>query len=157
MLRYSFILIFSLFLIASCDRDGVFEENIDSKNNTWDISDIAKFGVSISDTINSHNILVNIRNTTDYPNSNLYLFITTYAPTGGSQRDTLECLIADDYGKWLGKGFGFIRDNRFPYKINVRFPIKGTYRFEIQQAMRTDQLEGIASVGLRVERNIIKK
>lgn len=153
MLRYRIIaLIISLFVITSCDKNGVFEENINTQKNTWNMSDIAKFGVTISDTLTSHNIYINIRNTTDYPNSNLYLFITTIAPTGATQLDTLECYVADEYGKWLGKGFGHIRDNRIPYKQNIRFPSKGNYRFEIQQAMRTEQLKGITSVGLRVEK-----
>jgi len=158
MLRYNiFLIITSLFLVTSCDRNGVFEKNIDTENSIWNMTDIAKFGVTINDTISYHNIFINIRNTTDYPNSNLYLFIKTVAPTGASQLDTLEYFIADEYGKWLGKGFGQLRDNRFPYKQNIRFSSKGNYQFEVQQAMRTDQLKGIASVGLRIEKSLIKK
>jgi len=157
MLRYSILLIISLLVLTSCDSNGVFEENIDTNDNTWGVNDIAKFSVTISDTLSSHNIFINIRNTTDYPNSNLYLFVKTIAPTGASQLDTLEFFIADEYGKWLGRGFGHILDNRFPYKLDIRFPVKGIFLFEIQQAMRTDQLQGIASVGLRIERNSLKK
>ncbi len=124
--------------------------------NSWGDSDIAKFTVPIVDTTSYFNIFINIRNTTDYSNCNLYLFITASSPTGVSQRDTVECYLADEQGIWLGKGFGYIRDNRIPYKQNVRFPLKGDYKFEVKQAMRTDDLIGIASVGIRVERSVLK-
>ncbi len=138
---------------TSCDRNGVYEENIDSSKNIWAKSDIATLVAPINDTLSPHNIMLNIRNTTDYPNSNLFLFIAITSPAGVTQLDTVECFLADDQGKWLGKGFGFIRDNQVPFKRNVRFPIKGDYKFEIKQAMRTDSLVGIASVGIRIEKS----
>lgn len=154
-ISFCFFLVCGLVFI-SCDRNGVFEENINTQKNIWNINDIAKFSVKISDTTLYHNIYINVRNTTDYPNSNLYLFVTTKSPLGFSQTDTLECFLADELGNWLGKGFGYIRDNRIPFKHNIRFPKKGMYQFEIRQAMRTDELEGIASVGIRVEKSNIK-
>lgn len=113
---------------------------------------IAVFRVNITDTSSTHSIYLNIRNSTDYPNSNLYLFIQTTSPTGASLRDTVEYWLADKRGRWLGKGFGAIRDNKLPYKTYIRFPDKGEYVFKIQQGMRAQNLKGIASVGLRIER-----
>lgn len=140
--------------LISCDRNGVYEENITTSKSIWATSDIAKFVAPINDTLSYHNIYLNIRNTTDYPNSNLFLFVAITSPVGVTQLDTVECFLADDQGKWLGKGFGFIRDNQIPFKRHVRFPQKGEYKFEILQAMRTDSLIGVASVGIRVERSI---
>ena len=153
MLQNKYIIVLFLAIgLASCDRNGVFEENIDTPNKIWAESNVAKFIAPIADTISYHNIYINIRNTTDYPNCNLYLFIATSAPSGATQLDTIECFLADDQGKWLGKGFGYIRDSQIPYKSSVRFPQMGNYKFEIKQAMRTDSLSGISSVGIRVER-----
>lgn len=148
------ILLIAAIALVSCDRNGVYEENITTPKSIWATSDIAKFVAPINDTLSYHNIYLNIRNTTDYPNSNLFLFIAITSPAGVTQLDTVECFLADDQGKWLGKGFGFIRDNQIPFKRNVRFPQKGEYKFEILQAMRTDSLIGVASVGIRVERSI---
>jgi gliding motility-associated lipoprotein GldH len=112
--------------------------------------------VPIKDTLTFNNIYINVRNTTDYSNCNLFLFITATAPSGATKIDTVECYLADDQGKWLGRGFGYIRDNRIPYKRNVRFPQMGNYKFEIKQAMRTDDLKGITSIGIRIEKRILK-
>ncbi len=150
------IVIILFFAFTSCDRTGVYEENIDTSNSTWAENNIAKFIAPIEDTVSYNNIYINIRNTTDYPNCNLFLFIATTSPAGATQIDTIECSLADDQGKWLGKGFGYIRDNQIPYKRNVRFPQKGDYKFEIKQAMRTDSLIGISSVGVRVEKSKIR-
>ena len=150
------ILLFSAFALSSCDRNGVYEENINTSNNLWAENNVAKFIAPLADTVSYHNIYINIRNTTDYPNCNIFLFIATTSPAGATQIDTIECYLADDQGKWLGKGFGYIRDSQIPYKRNIRFPQKGNYKFEIKQAMRTDSLSGISSVGVRVEKSIVR-
>ncbi|MBN1990601.1 MAG: gliding motility lipoprotein GldH [Bacteroidales bacterium] len=139
-------------LIASaCDSNGVFDQNISTENEVWNRKNIARFEVDITDTTLANNLYVNLRNTTDYPNSNLYLFVTTTAPNGAVIRDTLECILANSYGKWLGKGIGKIKDNQILYKRMVRFPVAGAYTFEVEQAMRVDKLPGIVNVGLRIE------
>lgn len=136
----------------SCDKQGVFEQNLNIPSEEWAIDSLATFSVNISDTLNAHNIWVNVRNTTNYPNSNLFLFITTHAPTGAILRDTLECFLASPKGNWLGKGFGRIRDSQIPYKRSIRFPAGGNYKFEIQHGMRTKILKEMVSVGIRIEK-----
>ena len=64
--------------------------------------------------------------------------------------DTLECILADEKGKWLGNGLGDIYDNQILFKKNVRFPLAGKYTFEIQHGMRADIVPLIMDVGLRI-------
>jgi gliding motility-associated lipoprotein GldH len=78
--------------------------------------------------------------------------VKTTFPNGKFSTDTLECILADEKGKWLGKGLGDIYDNQIPFKRNVRFPQAGTYVFEIQQGMRSDNIPLIMDVGLRIEK-----
>jgi len=156
MFRARFIILFiSTLALFSCDRNGVYEANIDTQNDCWNINNTVTFTVPVVDTVSFQNIIVNIRNTTDYPNANLYLFVTTTSPSGATLCDTIEGILADDQGKWLGKGFGYIHDNRIIYKHNIRFPQKGDYKIAIRQAMRTEELKGISSVGVRVEKSIL--
>jgi len=108
--------------------------------------------VQIQDTINPHNIYVNVRNTSRYQMQNLFLFITTTSPQGATLIDTFECYLADERGKWTGSGWGDIYDNQFLYKRNIRFPVSGEYTFEYVQAMRTNELRYISDIGLRVEK-----
>ena len=111
------------------------------------------FHVDIVDTISSHNIYLNVRNTSQYAYQNLFVFLQTTSPTGLSLRDTLECYLADDRGKWLGSGWGDIYYNRFIYKRNIRFPVSGNYTFKVIQGMRSNQLKYITDVGIRIEKS----
>jgi gliding motility-associated lipoprotein GldH len=147
-----FPFILAAILFVSCDPNRVFEKNIRIPDGIWDRNNQVRFEVIIEDTITPHNLYVNIRNTGMYPLSNLYLFITTTAPSGHTIKDTVQVILADEKGKWLGKGLGDIWDHQRLYKEQVRFAQKGKYIFEYEQAMRLEKLPFILDVGLRVEK-----
>ncbi len=150
----NFILLFALIavLIFSCDPDRVYEKNSRIPDGIWDQNNPVRFELIVEDTITPHNLYINVRNAGMYPVSNLYLFVTTVAPSGHSIMDTVQVILADEKGKWLGKGLGDIWDNRQLYKENVRFAQKGKYVFVYEQAMRLEKLPFILDVGLRVEK-----
>jgi gliding motility-associated lipoprotein GldH len=122
---------------------------------TWKLMDISTFNVTITDTLNSNNVIFTVRNGSLYPFRNIYLFVTTTSPDGKQIADTLQFNLADEKGKWYGKGFGDIHELNLPYKSNVYFPLKGTYIFKIQHGMRIENLKGVYDFGLRIEK--IKK
>jgi gliding motility-associated lipoprotein GldH len=140
-----------LILLLSCDSSRVFEVNKRIENGAWSSQRAMHFEVQIQDTVSPHNIFINLRNSGNYGYSNLFLFVETTAPSGQSLVDTLECYLADETGKWYGNGLGNIYFLQVPFKQNVIFPLTGIYTFDVVQAMRTDPLEGIEDVGLRVE------
>lgn len=140
-------------VLSGCIHPAVYDENMDITQNKWNADALATFSVNITDTVSVHHVYISVRNTTDYPYSNLYLFVETHAPSGAMLRDTVEYFLAHDNGQWVGKGFGALRDNQFPYKRYIRFPESGIYTFSLQQGMRTQNLAGIASVGIRIEKD----
>ncbi len=148
------LVILCLFLF-SCDRNRVFDENIKIPDSIWDKENIIQFKVNISDTVSSHSIYINLRNGSNYQYSNIFLFITTHAPNGVSVRDTFEITLADNKGRWLGKGIGNAYSNQTLYLKNLRFPYRGIYVFDIEQAMWNAKLAHIFDVGLRIEKDII--
>jgi gliding motility-associated lipoprotein GldH len=141
-------------LTLSCDRNRVFEQNIRITGYTWNNKNIIHFDVNIADTVNPHNIYINIRNRSQYKYSNIFMFITTHAPNGEFVRDTFEITLADNRGRWLGKGIGNVWSLQVPYLRNIKFPYRGIYMFDIEQAMWDNELAHIADVGLRVERAV---
>ncbi len=145
------LLIFSVFLFSQCDKNRVYEENKEIPDAVWTRDHKITFPVEIKDSITPHNIYVNIRNSGSYPYRNIYLFITT-SSKGIIVKDTLECLLADEKGKWYGDGLGDLWDHQISFKKNIRFPHTGTYIFEFEQAMRSENLPMIVDVGLRVEK-----
>jgi gliding motility-associated lipoprotein GldH len=150
--RYLMLLATTLCLLASCDRNRVYEKNISIENQVWNYRNVLEYPVTITDAATPCNFYLNIRNTNRYRFSNLFLFIETHYPDGKMSRDTVECVLADPGGRWLGKGLGSIRESRILLRKNVLFPWKGDYLFRIEQAMRVDDLEGIQDMGIRIEK-----
>lgn len=142
----------AIILFFSCDPNQVYEKNVELTDLKWHKDSVIIFKVDVQDTLSAHNVYINIRNTSQYQMQNLFLFIKATSPNGTVLRDTFECYLADERGKWTGSGWGDIYDNQFIYKRNVRFPLSGTYTFEYVQAMRTEELKYISDLGLRVEK-----
>lgn len=151
-LVYIFGSILLLMALSACDSKRVFEQNVDIPEYIWDKENAIYFDVPITDTVSLHNIYINIRNASGYGFSNIYLFLDTKYPNNTISRDTIECILADPSGKWLGDGSGDIWDNQIPFKKNVRFKQMGTYKFRYEQAMRMPKLPMIMDVGLRIEK-----
>lgn len=136
----------------SCDSNKVFEEYIEVKNANWEKESIASFEFEAKDTVIAHNLYINVRNTGEYAFSNIYLFVTMQGPNGGLLKDTVNCVLADNRGKWLGNGIGDLWDLRIPYVGAFKFAQSGNYTVTLEQAMRVENgLEGITDIGLRVE------
>lgn len=138
-------------LMVSCGEKALFDDNIAIKQGVWTPDENALFEVNIQDTTISYKFYINIRHTEAYRFSNLYIFMNTRFPNGNITRDTLECLLATPAGKWLGKGFGELKDNQILLNSALRFPLKGKYTFELEQGMRVKELKDITDIGIRIE------
>ena len=114
-----------------------------------------EFRFSIEDSLSEFNSFIDIRHTGEYPYSNLYVFLDLYKGDVHLNRDTIECPLASPDGKWLGKGLGFIHEDRFDahvlYRFRKRFPGAGDYTMKLEQAMRRETLEGVLDVGISIE------
>ncbi len=147
-----FSLLLIILLLAACDSKRVFEKNIEIPNGLWNSKNKARFEVDITDSLTPHNFYINVRNAGAYPYSNIYLFLETEFPDKVYARDTIECILADNSGHWLGSGSGDIWDNQILFKKGVKFRKVGKYIFTIEQAMRVANLPMIMDVGMRIEK-----
>jgi gliding motility-associated lipoprotein GldH len=139
-------------LFSACSSHTVFQDNEAIPASGWHLDNIIDFGVTIDDTVRLHELYLMVRNTTNYPYSNLFLFLDIEFPDHRILRDTIECILAHKDGQWTGKGFGTIRSNQFLFRDDVWFPLAGTYTFRIQHGMREEHLKGMADIGIRIER-----
>jgi len=142
---------------ASCDSNRVFDV-YKSVPNSWHKDSIIEFKIMPPDTSNKYNLFINLRNTSDYKYSNLFLIVEMNFPNGKIIKDTLEYTMATPSGEFLGTGFTDVKENKFWYKEGVVFSEEGEYKVKIQHAMRTngsvkgvENLEGISDIGFRIE------
>jgi gliding motility-associated lipoprotein GldH len=143
-------LIFSLLLISSCDNTIIFTDSVSIPDRQWLLDFNPEFSANITDTECNCDILFTIRNSSSYPFRNIFLFVTTTSPSGASITDTLEYMLADEKGKWYGKGFGDLYELTVQYKSNIYFPAKGIYSFRVQHGMRVEDLKGVYDFGIRI-------
>ena len=155
------LLLFSavLFAFFACDSNRVYDTYTSVAVSGWDRDQIITFEIETNDTISSHELFIQIRNTEAYKYSNLFLITDLESPDGLLQKDTLEFAMTDRFGNWLGTGFTDIKENKLYYKDAFVFPVSGSYTIRVQQAMRKrdqvdgiQKLQGISDVGFRIEK-----
>ncbi|MDX9881267.1 MAG: gliding motility lipoprotein GldH [Prolixibacteraceae bacterium] len=151
-MRQGFLFFLIIASVAACDRNRVFESYREVHRDGWGKDSLVVFNFEIQDTVQVHNLYINLRNKGNYPYSNIWLFLSIDSPDGTILPDTVEFTLADNSGRWTGSGLGDLFDNQFIYRSNVYFPQCGAYQFNIQQGMRDEMLEGIRDVGIRVEK-----
>lgn len=148
--KISILLVVILF--SACNNNVVYDENKEVNQREWKTTDKLYYEVDITDTIKSYKLAINIRNTIEYPYSNIFFYMNTILPNGKVTKcDTIECYLAYPDGTWKGKGNSKIRDNRFWIAKNIKFEQKGKYTFELRQATIDSTLKGICDVGLHLE------
>lgn len=141
------------FLLSSCDKNRVYEQNKDFESNVWKIADVQEFPFEIKDASKNYNIYFNIRNSISYEYYNLYLKHTLIGPDGKQVSSNLhETFLMDKKtGKPLGDGSGDIFDHQILALKNQKFSQTGKYTLKLQQYMRRDPLPGIMAIGIRVD------
>lgn len=145
-------LLFSL-LITACSNNVVFQESKELPAYGWDKDSVVTFNYEATDTVGLYDIVIDIRNESSYRYQNFWLFVNSISPDLVEFNDTLECVLADNYGKWIGKGGGSLRELPVSFMQQIKFPKPGTYKFELIQGMRQDTLAGIRDIGMRIIKN----
>ncbi len=147
-------------MLVSCDSALVKSEYRATDNGSWNKDMVLEFSFSEMDTIQKHDIFINVRNDESFPYNNLFLIAEMTSPTGETVTDTLEYKMAMPDGTWLGKGYGSIKENKLWYKENIVFSTSGVYTLQISHAMRKNgnvngvvNLEGITDVGFEIAKS----
>jgi len=155
-----FIFLGAFSVLTSCDKKRVYDE-YQPINGSWEKDSTLVFQLEKLDSLKNYNLFINVRNNKDYKYSNLFLITEMRFPQGKVITDTLEYEMAAPDGKWLGTGFGDVKESKLWYKENVSFNEPGEYQIAIKQAMRKndqvdgiENLEGITHVGFRIEKDL---
>ncbi len=155
-----FVALVVLCCMISCNSNLVFSEFRPMKNGKWEMNNPVNFEFSSLDSVQTHNMFVNIRNDNTFPFSNLFLITELEYPNGKTFKDTLEYKMAEPTGEWLGKGLGSIKENKLWLQEKIVFPDSGVYKLSITHAMRKNGdvdgvhiLDGITDVGLEIEKS----
>jgi len=145
LLTFSVIIL----ILSACTNENVYTDFYSFKNSEWNKDSICRFNVEIKDTLAPHYMSIIIRHNDNYPYRNLWLFVDISTPSGATRCDTLGCELADDMGKWFGKGISIYKLEA-PYENYIIFPQRGVYTFSIRQGMREEILKNISEIGIKL-------
>jgi gliding motility-associated lipoprotein GldH len=149
---YVLILISSFFLLSCGGESVFFEKNRAIADKSWNVVDKQDFEFEVTDTSKHYDFFFNVRTTSNYEYSNLYVFYKLYFPNGKSLTDTAQFVLADPTGRWLGKSVsGSLIDNSILFSKNRSFPLVGKYTFSVVHGMRNKSLPEISDVGFKIK------
>ena len=134
-------LIGTIVIFISCDNSIVFEKYKSFENQEWNTDSLVSFDYTITDTISTYKLVLNVRYGVEYEYQNLFLFIHS-----DSSRDTIELLLVDKSGKWLGSGIGDIREVKTILAMEKTYSKKENNTIKIEQAMRYGSAEKITNL-----------
>ena len=134
-------LIGTIVIFISCNNSIVFEKYITFENQEWNTDSLLSFDYTITDTISTYKLVLNVRHSVEYEYQNLFLFVKSDSST-----DTIELLLADKSGKWLGSGIGDIREVKSFLAVEKTYPKKENNTINIEQAMRYGAAEKIKNL-----------
>lgn len=140
------------FFCISCGESPFYEQYESIEGRYWEKEAEYFFSFDITDTSIPYDLVIEIRNNHLYPYQNLWIFSREEQPSGTVLRDTTECILADDYGKWLGKGISIFQSGHI-LRSQYFFKEEGTYTISFRQGMRNDRLAGIQETGLRITKS----
>lgn len=150
--RFIFIFLVSAGLGSCRDTNTVADTNKEITSRNWSYTEKLQIPVNIDSADIPYNLYINLRHTSKYKYSNIFLLIHITGPDGKKIAERREFKLALPNGEWLGSGSGDIYSYQLLFKENYKFPLKGSYRFELEQNMRDNPLDGVSDAGIRVEK-----
>ena len=147
-----FIVFITMGLISCQDTGTLVDTNMELDRRNWSYTEKVRIPVNIEAADISYNIFLNLRHTSNYKYSNIFLLIHLTGPDGKKTTERREFKLALPDGEWLGSGSGNMYSYQLLFKENYKFPAKGKYIFELEQNMRDNPLDHVTDAGIRVEK-----
>ena len=147
--RSSSVLLLALLLLAACSGSTLYSDYVAFPAEGWQAYDGKEFATTLPN--DSYDVNIFVRHGGTYQYSNLWLFVDHISPDNVVTTDTVNIVLADAYGNWIGRGWG----NSHQVEVNIahKLPLdSGTHVFKINQAMREHKLGGINNIGLSIEK-----
>lgn len=150
-MKKTLLVIVSILLVA-CQSDVVYTKFVSLPTNGWHSDSTLCFNAKITDSISDYNLVVTMRHTDKYDYQNIWLFVDLMQDTLLLRRDTVNAILADKQGNWYGAGV-FVKELELVYLESVYLP-SGNCQLCLQHAMRTEMLNGISDIGLKIIKNL---
>ena len=143
--------------MSACTGDAFYRRVETLSDDQWVRGKACPFEVEAVDTVTRYDVYVDLRTSDGYPWREIYL-IGQVCDTAQSvlQYDTLRCELFDAKGEATGHGLSNVKENGVLWLRDFRFPAPGRYGFSVRHGMRNVELQGVSSVGIRIQMSEIQ-
>ena len=142
------------FAYTSCDNQEIYYHFHEIKNAEWAQNDTLFFDIdsTLFELNTPYRLSLELTNNVNYPYQNIWLFVQTNLDSDSTFTDiSNEYLVADEFGKWKGSGFGSLYQLSLPMN-NIVFKEKRNYRIKVEHGMQDEPLVGIEKVGIKISK-----
>jgi gliding motility-associated lipoprotein GldH len=137
--------------LTGCDQDKiVYEKLSEFPDASWSYGEGLDFDFTLSDTTAQYRILLYLEFETDYRWQNLYTRAVTTMPDGTVVEDKVSLELASRAGEWYGDCNAKVCELNIPLQDRVRTRTAGDYHIRFEQFMRSETVDGIRAIGLKV-------
>lgn len=142
-------------IFCCCSNEIGFYEFKDFSDG-WKSSETVTFIINKTPDLEG-DVFINLRNDNNYMYSNIFLITSLIKDGVEIRKDTLEYLMTDKKGKFLGNGFGNVKESILYWQEDYPFSSKSKYSLSMNHAVRKNGkqfgmkvLPGILSVGVSI-------
>ena len=141
-----------LVCMVACNQGEAYYKFSPIPKNEWGKNQEICFLLDSSSFIANRNyaISVELTHNVGYQYNNLFLVLEHTLQDSIPTRDTMEFVLVDDFGKWLGAGNGPTRQLSQLYKTNIKIDTALHNEITIRHAMQNLKLKGIEKIGLKI-------
>jgi gliding motility-associated lipoprotein GldH len=150
-LKLSFYIFIAL-LFTSCNKDVVLDKTQMIDVEKWSYGAPVVFYTDISDTVSVYSMHLIISHSKEYAYENIYMKIYTDFPSKEDREEQITVNLAEKNGQWIGKCSAQECKVKVYLLDQFKFPESGKYSFKFEQFTREENLEGIHSLNLRLEK-----
>lgn len=111
----------------------------------WSYGDTLVFNAEEPDTLPVQALVLNVRHSDSYPYANLWMELS-YDTADSIARDTVNVVLADEFGHWFGQGNGV--SFQFTDTIVPRQTVRPGSTLRLRHIVRKDTLPDIEQIGI---------
>jgi gliding motility-associated lipoprotein GldH len=145
------IFIYPIILIFFFSCKGEKTHHYSFLGSKWNSQQIVKFDITTKDSTQVRISNISIRHNTSYKYQNIIFFLHHSYKENIISTNTIELLLAEDNGKWIGKGKSNIKEFSTTI-LSPKIYQNGLHSFSLELAMRDntstelEKLDGISDI-----------
>lgn len=144
------IVLLTAVLLAACRlRHNDYSDFHTFGKDGWAYTDTIVFTPELDDSVTVAPLTLCVRHSNAYPYSNLWLELEYPVSDSTTRTDTVQLILADDFGRWHGNGSGV--SYQFSDTLSHTFKAFRHREIKIRNIMRRDTLPGIEQIGIFID------